>query len=396
MKISTRILLILCLSFVSFVSQAAIVSRMFEVSQPVLNQERDIRQAAFEQGFIEVLVRVSGNSQVPTQVDISRAASFVQQYRYLALEQPAVPAANTGTNDEPVAKHTLWMQFNEAAITRLLRDSNLPVWGKQRPNVVIWLAVRDGRNRYVLKDADMSVIKDAVNREATRRGLPLLWPQYDAKDQQMLGFADIWGGFWDPVVQASKRYGADGILLGRMDWTGGNWQMNWSMWLEEKSDQWTLNAVELDMLITSGINIATDQIASRFAILENTADEGKLIVQVNGIQHVSSYARIARYLQSLVPVKHVFVTNVERDYVKFHLDLAGGSSDLQRLIALDKTLVPDTAPVPVSTQASQVLAQPQTQAQVPPQSQTQAQVQPQPVVPEQQAALNVLYYKLSR
>lgn len=378
MKINTRIFLILCLLFVSFVSQAAIVSRMFEVSLPVVNQEKNIRQAAFEQGFIEVLVRVSGNSQVPTQVDISRAASFVQQYRYLALEQSTLPAENTAINNVPVSRHTLWMQFNESAITKLLRESNLTVWGKQRPNILIWLAVRDGRNRYVLKDADASVIKDVVNREATRRGLPLLWPQFDTRDQQALGFADIWGGFWDPVVQASKRYGVDGILLGRMDWTGSSWQMNWSMWLEQKSDQWTLNAVELDMLMASGINLATDQIASRFALLENKNDEGKFIVQVNGIQHISSYARIARYFQSLVPVKHVFVTNVERDSVKFHLDVAGGSADLQRLIALDKTLLPDTTPLPVEQPA------------MAPTDGVQA------VVPVQQAVLNVLYYKLNR
>ncbi|TNF36761.1 MAG: DUF2066 domain-containing protein [Gammaproteobacteria bacterium] len=371
MNIPVRILLIFCLLTAAFVTRAATVPRMFEVSLPVINQERDIRQAAFEQAFIEVLVRVSGNSQVPTQVDISRAASYVQQYRYLALA-PA-PAPVETPNDAEAAKFTLWIQFNEAAVAKLLRDSNLPVWGKQRPNVLIWLAVRDGRNRYVLKDADASVIKDVVNREAIRRGLPLQWPQYDATDKQALGFADIWGGFWDPVVQASKRYAADAILLGRMDWTGSGWQMNWSLWLEQKSEQWNLSAVELDMLMASGINLATDQIASRFAVLQNTTDEGRLIVQVNGVSNVASYARIARYLQSLVPVKHVFVTEVEQQQVKFHLDIAGSRDDLQRLIALDKTLVPDVVPI---------TPPPPNPDAVP--------------TPEQPAALAVLYYKLNR
>ncbi|HEY9033591.1 MAG TPA: hypothetical protein VIN71_06630, partial [Pseudomonadales bacterium] len=86
----------------------------------------------------------------------------------------------------------------------------------------------------------------------------------------------------------------------------------------------------------------TDQIASRFSVLEDAGNEGELVVQINGVQQLNSYARVSRYLRSLAPVRSVYVTEVDPRWVRFHIDLTGDRSDLQRIIALGKTLLPDT------------------------------------------------------
>ena len=324
-------------------SQAAVVKDIYEVSLPVQSQASDIRRAAFEQAFIEVLVRASGNSLASTSIDVRKASRYVQQYRYLPLPEtkPAV-----GDTDPSAPRHTLWVQFNEGAIKKLLRENALPIWGQQRPSVLLWLAVRDGQNRYILREQDSSAIKDAVALEAKRRGLPLAWPRMDQADRQAVGFADVWGSFWDPVMRASQRYPVDAVMIGRMNWLGGSWQVNWSLMLDKQTANWKLKALDLELLMASGIDVATDQIASRFSVREDVGNEGQLIVQVNGIQQLNSYAGAARYLRSLAPVKSVYVTEVDPKWVRFHIDMTGDMNDLQRIIALGRTLLPDTPTLP--------------------------------------------------
>ena len=328
-------------------SQAAVVTKMYEVSLPVVSQDRDIRRAAFEQAFIEVVVRVSGNSLASTQLDITQAHSYVQQYRYLPLEKPVQHTEAEIALNLPAPQYTLWVQFNEGSIKKLLRENALPIWGQQRPNVLLWLAVRDGRNRYLLKQQDHSAIKDAVAEETRRRGLPVIWPRMDGEDSRQVGFADIWGGFWDPVRKASERYGVDAIMIGRMDWNRGSWEVDWSLYLDNKSESWKLRALDLQLLMASGVDVATDKISSRFSVLENLDNKGNLIVQINGITGVQQNATASRYLSSLAPVKNVFATRVEMDAVRFHIDMTGDKEDLRRIIALGRTLQPDKVSVPV-------------------------------------------------
>ncbi len=339
---------LICLFCMSTAVQARLVKQMYEVSLPVVSQDKAIRKAAFEQAFIETLVRVSGNGLAPTEVNIASAARYVQQYRYLPLPPEMLPKAEPSTSDleenTVPPQHLLWVQFNPRAIKKLLRDNALPIWGQQRPEVLVWLAVRDGPNRYVLRRQDISPIKAAVEEEARRRGLPIIWPYYDQQDQALLGFADIWGGFWEPLNAASQRYGVDAILLGQMVWQGMHWQIEWSLQQgKQPVEQWQLLADDLNVLMAGGIDNATDQIASQFAVLDSGVDEGDLIVQVEGIEQLDDYARVNRYLSSLSQVKHVFATQVEGQQVQFNVDLSGDKDDLQRVISLGKTLLPVTA-----------------------------------------------------
>lgn len=270
---------------------------------------------------------------------------MVRQYRYQVMEQAEIDAYMKRTNTLVEPKYKLWIQFDDGKIKQMLKASSLPIWGYQRPNVLVWLAVKDGKNRYVLKQSDESIIKDAVSEEAKRRGLPIVWPAYDAKDQQQLNFIDLWGQFWEPVKQASQRYGVDAIVLGRMNWVNGSWQVNWSLLLEDRTENWQLTALDLGLLMGSGIGVATDHISSRFAVYAGGMNDEQLIVRIRNLSNVKKYAEASRYLASLAPVKNIFVTDVRGDYLDFHVDLSGDENDLKRIIALGRVLLPDNTPL---------------------------------------------------
>jgi len=88
--------------------------------------------------------------------------------------------------------------------------------------------------------------------------------------------------------------------------------------------------------------VATDQISSRFAVYEDSANDGELLLRVSDLNSLSQYAKAAHYLASLAPVKNVYALQVDQYQVDFHIELSGDESDLKRIIALGKTLVPDT------------------------------------------------------
>lgn len=333
--------------------QASAIKHIYEVNLPVVSQENQIRRAAFEQALIEVSVRVSGNSLAPTQLNLSQASRMVRQYRYQAMPQEEIDlyVKQSGTLVAP--KFKLWVQFDDGKVKQLLRENGLPIWGYQRPNVLVWLAVKDGRNRYLLKNSDTSQIKDAVSKEAERRGLPVIWPEYDMQDKKVVNFIDVWGEFWEPVKQASKRYPVDAIILGRMNWANGSWQVEWSLLMEGKTESWRLSALDLDMLMNSGIGVATDHISSRFAVFADSDNDAKLLVRVSDLNSVEKYAAASHYLSSLAPVKNVYATEVNQQNVDFHIELSGDEIDLKRIIALGKVLIPDNRPEQVSDPVEQ-------------------------------------------
>ena len=325
--------------------QASSIDHVYEVTLPVADQQRELRQKAFEQALVEVSVRVSGSSLTPMQLEINKASRLVRQYRYQVMEAAEIESymKRTSTLIEP--KYKLWIQFDDGKIKQLLRNNGLPIWGYQRPNVLVWLAVKDGKNRYVLKQSDQSLIKDAVEAEARRRGLPIVWPSYDATDKQRVSFIDLWGQFWEPLKEASQRYPVDAVIIGRMNWSKGSWQADWSLLLEDKTEYWQLSAVDLDLLMGSGIGVATDHISRRFAVFADSENDAELRVRIRDLKSVSRYAKATRYLASLAPVRNIYATDVREDYTDFHVDLSGNRDDLKRIIALGRVLVPDTTPM---------------------------------------------------
>lgn len=320
--------------------QAAEIKHMYEVNLPVVSQEADARKAAFEQGLIEVSMRVSGSGLAPTQLDLSQAGSLIQQYRYHAMTEQEVSDYLQKHVDAQAPAFKLWMQFDASKLKRLLTQNGLPQWGEQRPDVLLWLVVKDGANRYLLRQGDQSLIKDALEEAAQARGLPLVWPRYDQTDRALLEYSDLWGQFWEPIKRASKRYNADAVLLGRMQWLQGGWQVDWSLLQGDEMQRWQVNAPALDLLSSSGIGVATDHIASRYAVFSGGFDNARLLLRVHQLNSVEDYAKAARYLASLPPVKHVYASEVQPGQVDFHIELSGNEDDLKRSIALGRMLTP--------------------------------------------------------
>ena len=317
------------------------VANLYEASVPVANQDKDNRADAIRTAFTQVLIRVSGRSDITDAQQfpaiaqaVQTATRFAQQYRYIKTEP-------TPDNQEPGL--VLWVRFDETALGNLLRNNQLPVWGTTRPATLLWLAV-DNRGRRELLGADSrnaaySILED----RAKLRGVPLRLPLLDLTDRTNLHVSDVWGNFESSILRASQRYQTEAVLVGRVFQSyGDNWTGRWSLYVESGREDWTVNGSSLADVLTPGIDKTAQSLALRYAQVYQV-DTGKVLVEVKAIKGLADYNRVVKYLQSISHVTAVQPVELAAESAVFQLTIPGGRLAVARAVSLSRVLA--TVPV---------------------------------------------------
>ena len=330
---SKALLLLFCLFLLTpLTASAVVVEGLFEVEMPVLDESKAIRRAALDDGLIEVLIRVSGDSNILERIKAPVGNSYVKRFEY-SVQAAEVPGGETSKQ--------LWVRYNATRVLDFLRKQAIPIWGEHRSQAVIWMAVRDGSQRYILKDKDSSLIKSKTNMALSRRGIPMLWPKNDARDQETVSFADIWAGFTEPLKQTSKRYSSGPVIVATMSWNGQIWQAEWSLLMDDKVRKWSLSGRDYVALIARATDLLADVMGQKFAVLETTdvSQQKMLALEVNQVKSVEDFRRIEKYLSSLSAVQSVQLSQVESERVFFDLSLRTKVDDLLNLIQSGAVMV---------------------------------------------------------
>lgn len=316
---------------------------LYEASVPVADQSETRRAAALREVLGAVLVKVTGDSAAPTRAWaeglLADADRLVQQYRY---ERRDAVNAETGL---PVTTLHFRARFDPAALLRALRDLRVPIWGRERPATLVWLAFDDGMERGLVDGTGTHGIRAAVDDAAAARGLPLVWPLLDLEDRAALPFADLWGGFDQRIGAASERYRANAVLIGRLYRVDDTrWAARWNLFEDGGSDATVSGPAPLAEVAAAGPQWVADRFAARYALVPTDAGDGRTRLVVAGITGVGEYASVMRYLGSLSPVRSVALDGVDGDEVIFALDLRGTPEQVQQAIALGTRLVPAATP----------------------------------------------------
>ena len=304
---------------------AVVVEGLFEVEMPILDESKAVRRAALDGGLVDVLIRVSGDSNILEKITAPASSSYVKRFEYSVQAAPATGGATS---------QRLWVRYNATRVLDFLRKQAIPIWGSHRSQVVMWLAVRDGSQRYILKDKDISLIKLKADTAFSRRGIPAIWPQNDARDQQTVYFADIWAGFTDPLKQASQRYTSGPVIVATMAWDGHVWKGNWSLLMDDEVRKWSLSGPDYATLIARATDLAADAMGQKFAVLEtfDVLQQKTLAVEIDQVKSVEDFRRLEKYLSSLSAVQSVQLSQVESERVFFDLTLRSKADDLLNLI----------------------------------------------------------------
>lgn len=317
---------------------AAIVDGLYESEQPVSSQSRATREAAMGIALAEVLAKVSGQLDVANVEALvpllDKAQQYVQQYRYSTR-----PGVVTVDNPEPLEQQVVWFRFDKKGVDRILRKNNFPVWGRTRPATLVWLAIEQDGGRYMLGSDTLEGIRNVLQREAQRRGITLLLPLLDLQDQTALSFADVWGDFQEAILQASARYQAEAVLVGRMSLSRSDvWFGRWILYEQDRKLSWLYQGPMVEDVLTAGVAGTLKSLAEKYAQVFTDDNPSRLEISVFNVESVENYARVAKYLTSLGQIKSVHPRQINDSSVSFELDIRGNAQGLAQTIKLGNVL----------------------------------------------------------
>ncbi len=281
--------------------------------------------AALNQVLVRVTGQVGADLVGELGIDRSEALSLSLARQYREVE---VPQADRG----PRTERRLRVDFDPAAVDRRLDAAGLARWGRERPEMLLWIA-DDGPDgaRYL---TPAPVLDHALDQAMFRYGLAITRPILDAFDRIEVTPSDIRGGFAGVAEAARHRYGADGVILldlreGAQYWTG-----RWVWRLGDIEFGFSRSGATPAEVIELGIARIAGALSARFAVQPGVEARRRLVV--SGIDRPVHYAEVRDFLDGLTGVEAVRLLGAERDTLTFELD--SSADGLQQRIELSGLL----------------------------------------------------------
>ena len=347
---------LLCLAVVvlSLVApaQAFEVEGLYSQAVPVTGAQS--QNDEMSRALAGVLVKVSGRQEVLSNPVIRKALakpeSYVQKYGFQS-------ASGLGRSQYFQA------DFNEQAINNLLRSAGLAIWGANRSPTIVWLALDNGRGRAIVSSPGS--LAAALSNGFHNRGVPVLFPLMDVDDVNAISAVDLWGGFNDKIRKASRRYGTESILTGRLTRNGELYNGRLSL-LFRGSVARTSAVNGLDAAGVAGLaaNMAGSILSGHYAI-DASQNSGNVVLLVENIVNLEAYAALSSYLEQVTAIRDVSVRKVDANSVELVLAVDGSKHQLVEALALERKLVPVTESVNSLSEPAVQLSEPVVQPSEP-------------------------------
>jgi hypothetical protein len=236
----------------------------------------------------------------------------------------------------------LKVNFDHKRILELLREAQLPVWGKQRPLTLVWLVEDLDGERSIVNDASDYDSRQLFKQNSEAKGVPLLFPLMDLDDNMKISVNDVRGMFVDQVEQASFRYQADYFVIASIGPDVKGVEFSVSLFARDTKDQDTPTPLVSKRQVVADTNEAvmgiistvSEYYVSRYAIADTGAQLNSAITFVD-ITDMQQLVEIEKYLKQLSAVKSVNVSQMLGSSVTYNLELFGTLDDLHRLMALE-------------------------------------------------------------
>jgi hypothetical protein len=351
-------LLALTILLVSPQIWAAEVSKLDEADIVVASRANDVKAKALTEALASVFLKNSGTPAV-LQHPLVKSQ----------LKQPEVLLTQYGYTEKD-GELLLKANFDHQRIINTLRQANLPVWGRQRPLTLLWLALDDGPEKVLLADSSASELRQEIELASNNKGIPLLLPVMDLDDLMAVSVTDVRGLFVEPVAKGSERYQADYFAMADLEQQGN--KVNFTVGLFDKT---LTNGVLLPLLRQQGqadnipaatqavMGLLANYFVSQYAIAA-TGDGNEAEVTFMGLNKMPQVVALESYLRQLSAIKSIKVSRIKNDAITYQVELFGTDEDLKRLLNIDSRLsVIDTQGgadafyAPATTAAAELLYQ---------------------------------------
>jgi len=315
------------------------------------NNERE-RLTAFSDVFRQVLIKVTGSTEVLTLPQVRQALNnaddYVDTWSYRSISYPvqALPApANTVRSGDPAQRVELSVTFFEPEVLSLLEAANIPLWPGNRPYTLVWMVAQDELGARQLVGASSNGFAEIISvleSEARDRGLPLLLPILDFEDMRAVSANDVWDMDTEKLLQASQRYQSESVLVIRLFRTLSGEVFGKSNYLfrDQVFELETFEQSE-QSFIRQSVSLATDEISAYYAVLLSGTDSNMQVsLTVEGIKSAEDYAALLAYVANLTDVNDYQIAAVENQTIILRLSTGGQIRQLVESIALSRALEP--------------------------------------------------------
>jgi len=316
--------------------QAVVVDDLYTIELPVPDQTTSQRLDIFKQAFRDVIVKVSGSTQVLDNPGLSRplksSARYVHQFRYITRKDETEESFDGG-------QLFLRVAFNQDAIENLLRSNDIPVWGKERPGTLLLISYQLNKNTSIVSSDTTPEILQELDALAQKQGLPVLFPLLDLEDRLLFGVQDITGSNSENLALASARYSPDATLVGKISGqVGKGWRAQWQLNFSDRIYNWSFQSSSRQVLMSQAIAQLAQTLAQEYALESVPALDEDILFTVDQMLQLTDHVKVLAYLQSLDAVETVRPVLIVEDSVTYRVKLRNSTEDFSRLIALSYVL----------------------------------------------------------
>lgn len=308
------------------------------------SQTQQDQNSAIKSALKAVFVKASGDvgvlSNSVVKSETRNYSKYLTQFNYV---------------NENGVNH-LVASFDEARVTQLLFQQNIPFWGRLRPLVLFWVVAEDGLSRRIISESGESTLHNEILNIAEQRGLPVVLPLMDLEDSQNIEISDLWGRFIDPIQRASARYAPETIVIIRVS------KNNKASAIASSADcdllclqslmviDWHIvmaqsNKVEMGKtyrgsnetdLVKKAMSDITSYISKQYVL--TTESDNELIIDVANIDSLTKYVKVSEFLKKLSAISSVKLIEAKGNNRRFKLTIMGTPESIFASLQLNSQL----------------------------------------------------------
>lgn len=252
---------------------AETVTGLYQVREALASQESDVRDAGLQQAFTTLMQRLTGQAD---------AAKSSQLAKFQADPQSLISRYGYEGN-------TLVVNFDPASVQSALRKAGLPIWGNNRPVVLVWWHIDDLDGSRLVSDGQANAPK--LYAAAQHYGIPARLPLGDLTEQLMLNDALSNS---EAIRNSAERYTADAVVIVDQQVDGDSLTAQWQLWVGDKRQQGQVSASSQTRLTRDVFAQVNQYLAERFAIKPG---QGELLsLRIDGV-NLERFVLVERLLE---------------------------------------------------------------------------------------------------
>jgi hypothetical protein len=319
----------LALSLLSGAAGAVEMADLYRADIVVQTKDEAARAEAFRRGLTQVLQRVirAGDMSSGTVKSLlAKPEAVVLQFEYPGETREGRPI--------------LRVDFDRARIADLLGKRGIGVWGAERPDILVWIAIEDNQPPRIFSQEQNPDLDRLLNDRAAEYGLSVTVPLGDLTDEQALNAGDIAAGNGERIRAASARYETPVVLAGRLASKPGGMDADWRLYQGTREERWSGKSKDLREAMSAGVTELYTRLAA--SSIPRSLEVSTLALRVAGIASLDDADRVTAYLSKLSPVTKVEWQAAGSDDASFRVSVRGGREMLEQTLALGALLRPDS------------------------------------------------------